>query len=94
MRKLKKAKYFFIFTSIIQILINIIFAFVSLNVSQFIFIVVIVETVKTNENIMIETLLVKSTKKANREEKNNKKNNHLLLFYGFKLFGTILGLSF
>lgn len=89
-----RAKYFFIVVQFLYIIICCIYSFVELTTIQFVLLNVLFETIMANENIMIESLLVKSTKKANLADKGKKKHNHLILYFGFRLFGTIMGLLF
>ena len=94
LKKVKKAKFILIVLALCQMLVNMTIAFLQLTTFQFVFLAIIIEIIRVNENILIETLLVKSTKKANWDSKNSFRNNHLLWFFGFKLLGTIIGLLF
>jgi hypothetical protein len=46
------------------------------------------------ENIIIEFILTKKTKKLNKKQNAKIKNNELPYFYGFENFGNIFGLFF
>lgn len=73
-------------------------SFFTLSVAPFVIVLSGIEFMNLSDNILMEYILVKLTKKKNKaadeEEDENATNNELPFFYGFRALGDVLGTFF